>query len=35
VRVPDLRRLRKIQLGWIGSDHLFLDGGVDQPGQDR
>jgi hypothetical protein len=33
--MPDLRRLRKIQLGGIGSDHLFLDGGVDQPGQDR
>lgn len=35
VGVPDLRRLRKIQLGGIGSDHLFLDGSVDQPGQDR
>ena len=35
VRVPDLRGLREIQLGGIGSDHLFLDGGVDQPGQDR
>jgi hypothetical protein len=28
VRVPDLRRLCKIQLGGIGPDHLFLDGGV-------
>ena len=35
MRVPDLRRLHEIQLSGVGSDHLFLDGGVDQPGQDR